>query len=145
MNKKGSTGNHFSFFLQGRPVPWARARVGRHGHFTPPKQRNYKLAVSSFFLSKVKRPLEGPLSVEIEIRLLRAHSNKTLNPISRNTSDIDNWAKMFLDAGNGALWLDDAQIVDLCARKKWVLAAQDEGAFLTVREYGAITGNSLLN
>jgi Holliday junction resolvase RusA-like endonuclease len=31
--------------------------------------------------------------------------------------DIDNYAKFYLDAGNGILWSDDAKIVDLSCKK----------------------------
>jgi Holliday junction resolvase RusA-like endonuclease len=54
--------------------------------------------------------------------------------MTRNTSDIDNWAKMVLDAGNGTLWKDDCQVVVLEVSKCWVLDDQGEGILVQVTE-----------
>ena len=125
----------FSFFIPGKPVSWARARVSRQGvFFTPQKQRLYKLSLASYFNRKMRDPLEGPVACTIRVQLLRAKSNKTLLPTSRNTSDVDNWAKMILDAGNGTLWKDDAQVVALEVTKVWTLEEQGEGVLVQVTE-----------
>ena len=52
--------------------------------------------------------------------------------MTRNTSDVDNWAKMILDAGNGTLWVDDCQVVVLEVSKVWVLDAEGEGVLVKV-------------
>jgi Holliday junction resolvase RusA-like endonuclease len=82
----------------------------------------------------MREPLEGPVACTIRVQLLRAKSNKTLLPTSRNTSDVDNWAKMILDAGNGSLWKDDAQVVALEVSKVWVLDPEGEGVLVQVAE-----------
>ena len=124
-----------SLFVPGKPVSWARARVSRGGvFFTPQKQRLYKLSLASIFNRKMREPLEGPVACTIRVQLLRAKSNKTLLPISQSTSDVDNWAKMVLDAGNGSLWKDDAQVVALEISKVWVLDPEGEGVLVQVTE-----------
>lgn len=123
----------YTFFIPGRPVPWARTRMNRGGHFfTPNRQRIYKLSLGSFFSQKVREPLEGPLAVTLRVQLVRPRTNKTLLPITRNTSDVDNWAKMVLDAGNGLLWKDDCQIAVLEVSKVWVADEDGEGVFIQV-------------
>lgn len=115
-------------------MPWARARTNGKVFFTAPKQRLYKLSLQSFFSRRTSRPFEGPLHVMLRVQLVRPKSNKTLLPTSRNTSDVDNWAKMVLDAGNGFLWGDDSQIVHLEVAKVWVADSDGEGVFLNVIE-----------
>lgn len=125
----------YTFFIPGRPVPWARARVSSRGQFfTPSKQRLYRLSLASVFSRRVRDPIEGPVFVTIRVQLLRPKSNKTLLPMTRNTSDADNWAKMILDAGNGLLWKDDSQVVVLEVSKVWVSEADAEGVFVQVVE-----------
>jgi Holliday junction resolvase RusA-like endonuclease len=127
-----------SVFVPGKPVSWARTRVSRGGiFFTPQKQRIYKLSVSSHFMRKVRSPMEGPVVCVIRVQLLRPKSNKTLLPTTRNTSDVDNWAKMILDAGNGYLWKDDCQVVSLEVSKVWVTDAEGEGVLVQVTELTA--------
>ena len=124
-----------SIFVQGTPVSWARTRVSRSGvFFTPQKQRLYKLSLASHFSRRVKSPIEGPVVCVIRIQLLRPKSNKTLLPTSQRTSDVDNWAKMVLDAGNGHLWKDDAQVVSLEVSKVWVTDIEGEGVLVQVTE-----------
>lgn len=124
-----------SVFVPGKPVSWARARVSRAGaFFTPQKQRLYKLSLSSFFSRRISSPIEGPVVCTIRVQLLRPKSNKTILPVSRNTSDVDNWAKMILDAGNGILWNDDSQVVTLEVSKCWVLDQEGEGVLVNVTE-----------
>ena len=124
-----------AFFIPGKPVPWARARVSRQGgFFTAPKQRTYKLQVAQHFSRKLPSPLPGPLVVVIRIQLLRPRTNRTLLPATRNTSDVDNWAKMILDAGNGVAWEDDSQVVALEISKLWVADPRDEGVSVQVAQ-----------
>lgn len=54
--------------------------------------------------------------------------------MTRNTSDVDNWAKQVLDAGNGYLYVDDAQVVVLEVSKVWVLDPEGEGVLVQVTE-----------
>ena len=124
-----------SVFVPGEPVSWARARVSRGGvFFTPQKQRLYKLSLASFFARRMSSPIEGPVVCTIRVQLMRPKSNKSILPMTRNTSDIDNWAKMVLDAGNGTLWKDDCQVVVLEVSKCWVLDEVGEGILVNVTE-----------
>lgn len=131
MAEKFEPQKKFSFFIPGRPVPWARTRVGHAGSFfTPTKQRLYKLSCASIFSRRVRDPIEGPVAVVIRVQLMRPKSNKTLLPATRNTSDVDNWAKMILDAGNGIVWKDDAQVIALEVSKVWVIDEKAEGVLV---------------
>jgi Holliday junction resolvase RusA-like endonuclease len=47
----------------------------------------------------------------------RLASGKRAMPTKR--PDLDNLLKGFLDSGNGILWVDDSQIVDLYIKKRY--------------------------
>ena len=107
------------------PTAKARPRVTRSGHaFTPTKtvqaEHRIQRQVSDEF---PHAPLEGPLEVCIVVCLLKPKSapkRRTVWPISR--PDVDNYAKLVLDALNGILWRDDSQVVDLRVLKAFCTA-----------------------
>jgi Holliday junction resolvase RusA-like endonuclease len=116
--------------LEGEPRGWARPRV----RVVTPKSGS---AFASFFMDaktrafekalkwqakaamKAQPPIEGPVSVRViaAMAVPSSWSNKkrdaalagTVRPTGK--PDWDNFAKM-LDAFNGIVWVDDAQIVD---------------------------------
>lgn len=71
------------------------------------------------------KPLEAPLEVLIELRMQIpvSWSKKKRVAASAGTvratkkPDIDNVVKSILDASNGIVWIDDAQVVVLTVRK----------------------------
>ena len=77
--------------------------------------------------------LDGPLVVSICFVLPDLASGKRAMPITR--PDLDNLLKGLLDCGNGILWHDDAQIVDLIAVKRYAkhTVRQQPGVEITVR------------
>ena len=106
--------------IEGEPVPKQRPRVrvsddpdgdGKRAHgFTPQRTRQYARWVSSQASLQVPighEPLVGPVSATVTIL--------TRRPAGQ--SDIDNVAKGALDALNGWLWHDDAQIDELVVRR----------------------------
>lgn len=125
----------FSVFIPGHPVAWARARVSRSGgFFTAPKQRAYRVTVQSCAKRARKHTFGSePVSVCIEVYLPQAKSNKDRLPVGRNTCDVDNWAKMILDALNGITWDDDAQVVHLQVSKRWAREPLEVGAWVHIQ------------
>jgi Holliday junction resolvase RusA-like endonuclease len=66
-------------------------------------------------------PVEGPISVSLflsdtRVQVTIDHVPDTTNP-KLSKGDIDNYAKLVLDALNGRAWLDDRQIVKLYVAK----------------------------
>lgn len=98
----------------------------RAGHaYTPAKTREYEGRLRAAARHAFKNdPMQGPMAVVIEAALpipdswskakQRQAAAGTLHPTGR--SDLDNYAKC-LDALNGIVWADDAQIVRLQASK----------------------------
>src|SRR3990167_8635615 len=129
-----------SFTVPGVPVPKARARTvfqGGHVHsYTPKKTVEYERLVSYHAETAMRKiiPLlkfKGTVSVCIRLALPRPkrhykkgklRENMPIYPVAR--PDIDNYAKIFLDALNGIVWLDDNQVVKLEVVKGYVASSE---------------------
>jgi len=70
-------------------------------------------------LGKYFQPFDGAISVSINIEINRPKSVTRDYPTVK--PDIDNFAKAILDALNGIVWLDDAQICSLQITKSYNL------------------------
>lgn len=89
-------------------IPQGRPRFYKGVAVDPPKCKKFKQDFALLINSQYHdAPLSG--NVLVTIRIYR-NFNK---PTNKRYGDIDNLAKGILDACNGILWLDDAQIVDL--------------------------------
>lgn len=116
----------------GLPVPKGRPRVGRAGRvFTPAKTRHWELVAGLAARAEMRgrAPFTGPchVSVLIELPIPSSWSTKKktaaivgdVRPTSR--PDLDNFVKSILDVLNGIVILDDAQVVELQASKRYGL------------------------
>ena len=117
--------------IDGRPIPQPRHRATRGGRMYLPSSapiRAFKTAVIAAAGKRFRRPLDGPVVVEITALFQRPPSHLTArgelrkgaptHP-GRNLGDVDNLAKGALDALTGIAWLDDSQVVDLRVAKHW--------------------------
>ncbi len=120
------------FTVYGEPVAQGRPRASTQGGFVkmydPAKSRDYKdyvrLAAGQHAPAQ---PLEGPLSmVMIAYRPIpKSFSKKKaaaaergeILPVSK--PDVDNYLKGVKDALKGIIWVDDSQVVDAFARKRY--------------------------
>lgn len=84
------------------PIPWRRPAQGRAGRrFTAPTLRAYRDEISwALKLGTVGR---SPTTELVAVSIV-FHTNR---------GDLDNLAKVILDAGNGIVWADDRQVVEL--------------------------------
>ena len=109
--------NKFCATIYGRPRPLQR---GRHtSRATKPYNKanlkNKKVVQEAVLRELVSTdiltPLKGPLYIRIAFVFARPKSDKKREKIFyEGVPDIDNLAKLVLDALNGVLWNDDAQI-----------------------------------
>jgi Holliday junction resolvase RusA-like endonuclease len=115
------------FFVPTRPKGKARARVTRHGTFTPKTtvdaEQEFILTAKDF---KPEQRMTGPISVTLGFYMpCQAHmskKNKQAIQFKPHTvkPDIDNLVKLVLDALTKAeFWKDDSQVVILKAVKYW--------------------------
>lgn len=119
----------FTFDIE--PVPQLRPRVSSRPYvrvYDPPKVKQFKRILRSLAVNQYARPpLLGPLSVSLtfyrpvqksisQTERERRLSNKS-KPVVK--PDTDNYIKSTLDALNGVLWNDDAQIVKITGEKRY--------------------------
>lgn len=110
------------FTVRGIPVPKARARTviqgGRAHSYTPDKTRQWERTVQWYAARhRPATPLRGPLAVALTFYLPRPRRCKRDFPSVR--PDLDNYVKAVLDPLNGLMWVDDGQIVELQAEKRY--------------------------
>ncbi len=79
-------------------------------------------------------PYEGPLQVQIVVRLQKPASKPKKRPCwPTGKPDSDNYAKLLLDALNGVVWRDDSQVCRLFVEKVYCdLAHPAQGFGLVV-------------
>lgn len=93
--------------IDGEPRPMSRPRVTRHSTYTPATARHAKSAVQMYLRAKITVPTRQEVAVEVDFYLG-----------NRRKCDIDNLWKLVSDAGNGVVWNDDTQIVEVLMRKR---------------------------
>ncbi len=93
--------------IPGDPVPKGRPRMTRSGRaYTPAKTQDAEDLVGW----ALRAALQGPRArglVRLELAFRLSH---------RRRCDIDNLAKLVLDAGNLIVWEDDQQVAELSVR-----------------------------
>ena len=98
-------------------VPKGRPRAGRHGVYTPKRTADFEALVKWHLTDQGATMCDpaAPLAVWILFSFKRPQRPSRYP----RKGDIDNLAKSILDAANGVLWDDDAQIVILQVFKAW--------------------------
>ena len=109
------------------PKASKRPRKGKYSFYVPDANTNKKeirkLIKDQIPSDFVRGDSEVYIDIKCYIKTLNAFSNtdkelaedEYIRPITK--PDVDNYAKTYLDAFNGLLWLDDGQVVDLRTRK----------------------------
>lgn len=120
--------NRIEFTINGECVPKARPRFSKFGHvYTAPKTRAYENIVKSTAIDNRVPCVTTALRVELIIyksipksfsKAKRKQANEgKIFPVVK--PDIDNYVKSVLDGLNGVLFVDDKQIVDFRAVKRY--------------------------
>ncbi|MBA2708309.1 MAG: RusA family crossover junction endodeoxyribonuclease [Gemmatimonadaceae bacterium] len=83
-----------------------RPRFGGGRAYTPAGTRSWEEFVGwTWVAAHGNTRLTGPIAIELDFNQVRA--------------DLDNLVKAILDAMNGIAYVDDSQVVDIVARKRW--------------------------
>ena len=133
-----------SVTIPGEPVGQGRPRAavvnGKPRMYSPKTSGDWRARAAWFMREEVKEPLSGPLWVTIwavfglpksKIRKRSPQPNRT--PCTKRP-DIDNVVKAILDAGNGILWADDAQVYRLEVFKLYGREGEAPSVILEARE-----------
>jgi len=118
-----------AFAVLAEPVAQGRPRVavrgGRPHGYQPAKsaQAAWEIRQAAITALGDAEPFSGPLSVMVTAWVRQPQSiakrdRLTAQPTRR--PDLDNYCKLALD-GCSPLWRDDAQVVELVARKRYAL------------------------
>lgn len=94
-----------SIDVPGDPIPKGRPRHGKGDRtYTPKRTEDAQQSVAWALMQgrRIRKPAAGPVHVTLSFR------TKT-----KRRCDIDNLAKLVLDAGNGIVYDDDQQVVRL--------------------------------
>jgi Holliday junction resolvase RusA-like endonuclease len=113
-------------------IPWEPTAKGRPKFvrasgvaYTPAPTRHAEGAIKLLLSAQSPKLYEAgvPLSVQMTFWVTRPQSapKRVLYPAKR--PDLDQYVKLLLDAASGLLWLDDAQVVEIVARKRFSDAA----------------------
>lgn len=121
-----------TFSIPGAPVAWARARQFGKRHFTAPKVAEHKRKVARAAKAALVAmpggipvlPASGaPVSVACEFIFEKPPSwSKKKTEATRChvvKPDVDNLAKLVLDACNDVIWEDDCQVMRLNIAKSY--------------------------
>lgn len=113
--------------IPGEPIPLARPRFDKRGHAYDCQKFDkaqvswkMKLALREHNCQMIEA---GALKVQLVLNFLPVGSvyekNLGLWGVEHHVKrpDVDNLEKLVLDCGNGILWNDDSQIVDIQAKK----------------------------
>ena len=126
----------FVLNIPGKPIGKARPRVTRRGiTYTPKPTAEREKLVRACFAEKYggETPLEGPISASViavyPVPVSASAAKKremyggAVLPLTR--PDVDNVAKLILDALNGRAYIDDSQIVSLTVSKRYAGEGED--------------------
>lgn len=130
-----------------RPVAKGRPRVGLRGHvYTPTATKQAEYEIRQAWLAKFgDGPYDGDLDVEIGAYLPRPKfhwgTGKNAGLLKDSARaypggkpDLDNLLKLVVDALNGLAFIDDGQIVQARAYKRYAAGQVGPGWNIMIRE-----------
>ncbi|MGF7145326.1 Holliday junction resolvase RusA-like endonuclease [Anaerotaenia torta] len=130
-----------SFTIPGPPQGKARARTTYHGTYTPEKTVLYENLIKLMYQQQTDYMSEKPLEVFIMAcyeppkstskKMREQMLSRAMHPTKK--PDIDNIAKVVLDALNGVAYKDDTQVVQLTMSKVYSSMARVD---VKIREVG---------
>lgn len=117
-----------SIIIPGKPLGKQRPRVLRTGiAYTPKETVNYETFVKMLYLEKYagEKPFEGPVSMLISAfyQIPKSASKRRREAMARHhippttRPDIDNIAKIIMDALAGVAYQDDKQVTSCAVNK----------------------------
>jgi len=128
-----------SFVIPGILPGWQRAGKSGKRHFTQARTANAQAEIAAWaWQAACGRVLSGPVAVDIlsgrpmpKTAVARLKTDLRAMPLADappaiGRIDCDNIAKNVLDALNGVLWKDDAQVADLRVRKVYTDSPRTE-------------------
>lgn len=103
------------------PVAKGRPRFARGIAYTPKATKDAEKRIRDAAKDAFKSdPYDGAVDVAVMFYLERPKSkSRKKHPLHLGRPDVDNFAKLVLDALNGIVWVDDGQVVNLFCAKRY--------------------------
>ena len=107
------------------PVPASRARVTRWSTYYPARYSKFRVDLGQLIADLRPTPEEGLLYVKLNFYVQIPKSWPKKRKAEKeaaycdNNADIDNYIKAILDSLNGVYFIDDRQVVEIFASKKY--------------------------
>ena len=123
--------NRIDFWLTGQPIGKGRPRFTRQGRtYTPAKTKAYEMRLAAAASDKMVEsnldPITGPCKVHVmaQFEVPKSWTKKRTEAawrgqVNPGRPDIDNVLKIALDALNGVVFEDDAQVHYVSAAKRY--------------------------
>lgn len=119
-------------FVPGRPAPQGSKRhvgKGRMIESSPHVARWRQTVAWTVAAAYHGGPVKGPVKVGVEFVLPDQTGRHASSPhVAR--PDLDKLLRAVLDALTGVLWVDDSQVVEVFARKRWAGRGEQPGAMV---------------
>lgn len=111
--------------IPGAPIPLQRHRSYGKKMVDPQKQEKEAFRLQVISQTGPVTPYEGPIwlylvfEMPIPSSLSKKRAEALEGELHYKRPDIDNLVKFVLDAINGVIWKDDAQVTELYAQKRY--------------------------
>lgn len=125
-----------NFEIPGEPMGKQRARTTKWGSYTPEKTVNYETLVKVIYKEKYPKQelIYTPIKMTINayLKIPKSTPKKHISLMAEGgirptkKPDIDNIAKIILDALNGICYKDDTQVISLTLNKYYGLEPKVE-------------------
>lgn len=113
------------------PVPKGRPRLAKGRVFTPKKTKDFEDNIKKMASQQYRNgPIKDAVAITVVFVIKKPKTVKREYPTVK--PDIDNFVKSLCDGLNGIAWVDDAQVIEVNASKKY---GQVGGIFVDVRPY----------
>ena len=125
--------------VKGKVRGKARPRKGKHGFYTPADTKKYEESIKREYIKQCNKKLDGPVEFILYIYKTKSKFTKKEKALIEEDKcwcitkpDVDNVAKLVLDALNKTAYDDDNQVVKITAFKKWTI--EDERIEFIIQE-----------
>ncbi len=124
-----------NLFIPTKPTPASRPRISRYGNYYPKGYTDFRKEIYQYFktIQKNHTPLDK-VSFKVTLEIICKKPKKPTNEYPRG--DLDNFVKAYLDSITYAqlFWIDDIQVTELIATKRYQNDDEEYGAILSVKQ-----------
>lgn len=127
-------------FVPGIPAPQGSKKYVGHRAGKPvliessTKVKPWRTAVAGVFTYATKQLATGPVIVRVEFVMPRPQSLPKRTVYMVKKPDLDKLIRSTLDALSGTAYIDDNQVVQIHATKRYQATGEQTGAHITIEE-----------